>query len=134
MPEIGEPQLLRSPTVVTLINGIVFDDDPTAYNSASVDTAPYRRFLLYLQILSTATPTDIRFIVQFSDDVGTTWWMYKQGLFASLYFEDQDTASVVNECFGGDVEGRLFRLRAVATGTTATNKFTVTAKVEFWTG
>lgn len=133
MPEIGQQNLAaRSGAITTLVNAQVFDNVQTAYNSAAVATDPWRHFLLFLDVDSTATPTDIQFIVQFSDDNGTTWYSYKQGLFASLFYEDQDTASGIFECFSGEVAGRDMRLRVVATGTTAANKFTVTAKVEFY--
>lgn len=117
--------------ITTLLSAQSFDATTTSKNSSSVDCSRWRKFLLYLNVDSTLTPTDIRFIPQFSDDAGTTWFDYKQGLFASLYYEDADTASGITECFSGDVVGRLFRLRAVATGTSAANKFTVTATVEF---
>lgn len=122
----------RSSSLTTLIDGTVFDDDPTSENSSNVDTDNFRKFTLYLNVDSTDTPTTVQFIVQFSDDGGTTYYDYKQGLFASLYYEDADTASGITECFSGDCAGRDFRLRVVAVGTDATHKFTVTAKVEFW--
>lgn len=125
----GQDNVARSP-VSTLLSAVVFNAVTTAQNSSSLDCSKFRRFLLMLQVLSASTPTDIQFSVQFSDDGGTTWWTYKQGLFASLYYEDQDTATVINECFDGEVAGRLMRLRTVATGTDATKTFTVTAKIE----
>ena len=129
MPPFSARIVARS-ALTTLLSAVVFDAVTTAQNSTSLDVSKFRRFLLHLQVLSASTPTDIRFIVQFSDDGGTTWWTYKQGLFASLYYEDQDTASAINESFSGEVAGRLLRLRAVATGTTATATFTATAKIE----
>lgn len=132
MPRIDEPYRERSTTITTLIDGTVFNDVTTSENSAKVDTDDYRKFLLFLDVDSTGTPTTVQFIVQFSDDGGTTWYDYKQSLFASLYYEDQDTASGITECFSGECAGRDFRLRVVATGTDATNTFTVTAKVEFY--
>lgn len=122
----------RSTSLTTLIDGTVFDDDPTSENSAKVDTDDYRYFTLYLNVDSTNSPTTIQFLVQFSDDGGTTWFTFKQGVFASLYYEDTDVASGIKECFSGMCAGRDFRLRVVASGTDATNSFTVTAKVEFW--
>ena len=129
----GDPRpALRSDSVVTLLSAQVFDNVTTSKNSDSVDCSRHRRFLLHLDMLSTATPTDIRFIVQFSPDAGTTWHDYKKDEFCSLYYEDADLATEQYECLAGEVEGRLMRLRAVATGTTAANKFTITAKVEFF--
>lgn len=122
----------RRATIVTLIDAETFDDVTTSYNSAKQDVDEWRYFLLFLSVDSTNTPTTIQFLLQFSDDGGTTWYTYKQGLFAALFYEDQDTASGIYECFGGIVWGRDIRLRAVAVGTSETNTFVVTAKLELW--
>ena len=128
-----EGKALRSSVITTLVDAQVFDNVQTAYNSAKVDCDQWKHFLLYLDVDSTGTGDHIiQFIPQFSDDGGTTWWTYKQGLFASLFYEDQDTASGILECLSGDVVGKDFRLRVVATTTSATLKFTVSAKVEFY--
>lgn len=122
----------RRSSIATLIDGVVFDADPTSYNSEKQDCDHYRRFLLFLNIDSTNTPTTIQFIPQFSDDGGTTWYDYVQGIFASMFYEDTDVASGIKECFSGECAGRDFRLRAVAVGTDGTNTFTVTAKIAFF--
>lgn len=121
---------LRS-DIETPIVARVFNDVLTALNSPAYDTYTRRKFLLFLDIDSTLAPTTIQFIPQFSDDSGTDWFDYKQGLFASLFYEDTDTASGIKECFSGDCAGELFRLRVVAVGTDGTNLFTVTARVSF---
>jgi hypothetical protein len=126
------PRAIRS-AVATLLDAVVFDDVTTTYSSDAQSVKPYRHFALYLDIDSTATPATIRFVPEFSPDGGTTWHEYRQGLFAALYYEDVDTASGLQVCFSGECAGRTFRLRVVATGTTAANKFTVTAQAEFWT-
>lgn len=133
MPRLGEkwgPKRRRA--LVTLIDAVTLDDDPTSYNSAKVDVELWEHFLLYLDVDSTGSPTTVQFIVQFSDDGGTTWYSYLQGLFAALYYEDVDTASGIKECFSGEVQGRDIRLRAVGAGTDANNSFTITAKLELW--
>lgn len=119
--------------VATLLDAVVFDDVTTTDFSDAQDVRQYRGFGLYLDIDSTGTPGYIRFIVEFSPDGGATWHEYRQGLFAVLYYEDADTASGLQVCFSGECAGRTFRLRAVATATTAANKFLVTAQAEFWT-
>lgn len=129
---VSSQKARRSSAITTLINNVTFNNTTTSYNSSGVDTADFKRFLLFLNVKSAGTPTYIQFIVQFSDDGGTTWYDYKQGLFASLFYEDQDTAGGISECFSGECAGRDFRLRAVATGTTASDTFTVTAKAEFY--
>lgn len=113
----------------TLIDAVVFDDDPTSQNSANMNVKGCRGVWLYLDIDSTATPTTIQFIAQFSPDGGTTYADYTEGLWASLFFEDTETASGIKRIFHLPVEGiDDWRLRVVCVGTDATNKFTVTAK------
>ena len=131
MPKMGSVEsAIRSGAIATLIDAITLDDDPTSYNSTALDCSGFRKFLLYLSVDSTNDPTTVQFLVQFSDDGGTTWWTYKQGPFAALFYEDADTATEINECFSGDCAGRLIRIRAVAVGTTSDHTFKVTAKVE----
>lgn len=133
MPEMGSVEsAIRSGVITTLIDAVLLDDDPTYYNSAALDCSGFRNFLLYLSVDSTGAPTTVQFLVQFSDDGGTTWWTYKQGPFASLFYEDGDTATQINECFSGECAGRLMRIRAVAVGTDGSKKFLVSAKVELW--
>lgn len=119
--------------IITLINAVVFNAVTTTVSSNPVACDLFKKFMLFLNVVSTLTPTTIQFRVEFSDDGGTTWFQYKQGLFASLFYEDQDTATPgLQECFDGEAGGRLFRLTAVATGTSAVNLFTVTARVAFY--
>ncbi len=122
----------RSQTIQNLISALVFNNTTTTDNSVQVDTDNEENFTLYLDIDSTLTPTDIQFIPQFSNDNGTTWFDYKQDQFVALFYEDVNTASGLTECLSGKCVGRDFRLRTVATGTDATNFFTVSVDVEFW--
>ncbi len=112
----------------------VFDDIQSTFTSPTITIGDlFGHFTLFLNIDSTLAPTDIRFIVEFSNDGGTTWYEYRQGVFASLFYEDVDTASGLLVAFSGDNAGAEFRLRIVAVGTDVTNLFTVTADVEFFT-
>lgn len=132
-PKMGERWgAKRRRALITAIDAIRIDDDPTSYNSATIEADLWQNFLLYLDIDSTLSPTTLQVIVQFSDDGGTTWYSYFQDLFASLFYEDTDTASGITECFSGQVQGRDMRVRIVGVGTDATNYFDVTAKVELW--
>jgi hypothetical protein len=128
----GAGKVRRSSAITTLIDGIVFDADPTTYNSDNQDVSQWRNFLLFLDVASSGTPTTIRFILQFSDDGGTTYYDYLLDHFVWLGYEDQDTASGITHCYDGVCHGRDMRLRAVATGTDGSNTFTVTAKIEFY--
>ena len=130
---MGSQQLVkRSPSGTTLIDAGTFNATTTSKNSDSVDCSRYRRGLIHLSVDSTLNPTDIQFLLQFSPDAGTTWHTYKKDEWVSLYYEDTDTATAQTECFGFAVEGRLMRLRAVATGTSATATFLVSAKLELY--
>jgi hypothetical protein len=131
--ERAELEPSRSAKIYTLLDGVVLDAVATTINSAPIDTETRRMFLLYLNVDSTGTGAHIlQAIVQFSDDGGETWYDYLQGPFAALYFEDVDTASGVKVCFSGVCAGRDMRVQLKSTSTSATLKFTVTAKAEFW--
>ena len=75
---------------------------------------------------STAAPTYVRILAQYSTDGGTTWFNYEEGLWASLGWEDLDTALGVYKIFRLDCGGiDLIRFQAIGTGTTAANRFQV---------
>jgi hypothetical protein len=88
-----------------------------------------------ISIDSTLAPTDIRVLAQFSMDAGITWFDFEEGLWASLYWEDTDTASGINKCFllpcGGMDEVRFV---VTGTGTDATNYFDVTLRCRQFRG
>lgn len=105
-------------------------DDGNA--QAPIDCSSYRNFSLELAILSTNSPTDIEFFVEFSNNGGTTWKHYAQGLFASLVYSDLSVATLRDEIFTGLVVGDMFRLRVVGVGTDGTDIFTFSALVRFW--
>lgn len=100
--------------------------------SEAVHCGAYRHFRLSLDIDSTSTPTDLRIEVLFLEEQTGKWFTYKQGFFASLYYEDTDVASGVQECFSGDCSGRAMRIKLTGSGTTSSAFFTVSAAVEFW--
>lgn len=47
---------------------------------------------------STGAPTNVRLLVQFSHD-GLEWWDFEEGLWASLYWEDTDTAAGIRKTY-----------------------------------
>ena len=119
---------------IEAVNSVKLDDDPTFYNSLGYDVTGAVGCQVLIDIDSTLAPTDIRVLAQFSDDGGTTWWDYEEGLWASLFFEDTDTAAGINKTYTLPVSGHdELRIRLVATGTDATNFFTVTVWLRpFW--
>ena len=122
----------RIPDIVTLEEDQILNNVTTSKNSESVETRNYKRFALFLKIDSTLAPTDIRFIIQFSNDGGTTWWDLQNDFFGDLRYEDTATATAIHEVLEGPCAGRLLRLRAVGTGTDATNFFTYSAYLELY--
>lgn len=116
-------------TIVNLFNGQVFNNVTTAANSSSLNVSTARWMILYIDLTDSGTPTDIRLIPQFSSDGGTTWHEWSVDQWTDLRYVDTQTP--VLECIPLNyVIGTLFRLRAVATGTTAVNTFTLSADVE----
>ena len=119
----------------TLIDAIRIDDAPTFYNSAAMDVTEWNAVWVLIDIDSTLAPTDLRVMAQFSDDAGTTWWDFEEGLWASLYWEDTDTAAGINKAFllpCGGIDD--IRIRVVGTGTDATNFFDVTVLARAFRG
>lgn len=114
----------------TLIDSVTFDDDPTEQNSAAMSVAGYSDVVVLVDVESNGSPTNIRFLPQFSDDDEVTWWDFEMDYWAAMYFEDQDTADGVKKAYKLDVAGvDDVRMRVVATGTDAGgNEFVVTVK------
>ena len=111
----------------TLVDDIRIDDDPTSYNSAGLDVSEHNACWILIDIDSTLAPTHLRVLAQFSHDAGTTWWDFEEGLWASLGWEDTDTASGINKAFMLPCGGiDLMRIRIIGTGTDATNFFDCT--------
>lgn len=113
----------------TMIDGTVFDAAPTSENSANMSVTEFAGAWVLLDIDSTLAPTDITFTPQFSDDSGTTYYDFQEGIWASMVFEDTQTASGIKKAFHLPLAGiDDWRISVVTTGTDATNKFTVTVK------
>lgn len=139
--EHGRAMIYDHPDPVNfpLFTAQVLDDDPTSVDSQTdgllqeaIDCSTYRNFSLELAVLSAGSPTDVEFFVEFSNNGGTDWSHYAQGLFASLVYSDASVATLVRQIFTGLVVGDMFRLRVVGTGTTGVNTFTFDALIRFW--
>ena len=129
-PDLGldtDTLMLPGGVWTTLIDGVRIDDDPTAFNGPSFPVGGFNAMWVLIDIASTLAPTHLRVLAQFSDDGGTTWWDFEEGLWASLGWEDTDTASGINKAFMLPFGGiDLMRIRIIGTGTDATNFFDVT--------
>lgn len=113
-------------TVVTAIDGQVFNNVTTTVTSSTIDLASYREFLLEIDLAVANTPTDILIEVLVSDD-NSTYYKYMRGPFGDLRYED--SAGDLTEAIGDKAIARYMQIKATATGTDATNTFTLTVKV-----
>jgi len=123
----GAGRIYTEAAWTTIIDDVRIDDAPTFYNSAMQSTPGYAGAWILIDIDSTLAPTNLRVLAQWTNDGGTTWWDFEEGLWASLYWEDTDTAAGVNKAFNLPLGGiDDWRIRVVGTGTDAGNYFDVT--------
>jgi len=117
-------QLPRRTACDLHLSGIVFNNVLTTATSTAVFCRHFHEFNLMLGITIALAPTDILFSVLFSFD-NVTYYKYMNGPFGDLRYED--SAGAIAECISGPIIANWIKLKAVATGTDATNTFTVTA-------
>ncbi len=127
-----DQSIMRSEDIVRLLDQGVLNALNTSLRSDSIPTQGFRHFALFLRIKSASTPTTVQIIVEFLEPSSGRWTKYNTGLFAALFYEDQDTATEVDDVFVGDVAGRQMRIRIVGVGTTASATFTVSVAVDLY--
>jgi len=118
--------------VVTLADGVDFNDVLTTYISRLVGTKGFSRFALFVYLDSTAAPTDIRIQPVFTSGRQDPYFEYRQGPFAALFYEDADTAAGLADVLTGDVAGDFLGVRIVATGTTSSARFRATVRLQLF--
>jgi hypothetical protein len=119
----------------TLAIHTVLSAAPTTTISPALDITSATGAWVCIFVDSTGAPTTVRILAQFSHDGGVTWWDFEEGLWASLYWEDVDTASGIHKtyllpCGGQD----LVRFQAIGAGTTAGATFAVQVWVRAFRG
>lgn len=119
-------EALTANTVVMAVNNQVFDDAQSSYTSAEIACGGYRKVLVRIILGVTVAPGTIKINLQFSE-AGGTYENYTRGPFGSLMYED--TAGAKAECIEAPIMGSRLKINVVATGTDATNKFTLTCKL-----
>jgi hypothetical protein len=116
-------------TATQLHNAQVFNNTTTSANGSTMSIAEARWLMVYLDMAESGNPTDIRMLAQFSHDGGSTWFNWAVDQWTDLRYVPAQLP--LSECIPLNyVVGTLFRLRIVATGTTATDTFTVSAWAE----
>lgn len=119
-------EALSSSTTVIAVDNKVFDEVQTSYTSSVIACDKYRLVLVRVILGVTLAPGTIKLNLQFSEN-GASFENYVRGPFGSLIYED--TAGAKNECIEAPVLGSKLRINVVAEGTDATNKFTLTCKL-----
>jgi hypothetical protein len=115
--------------ITQLVNAQVYNNVTTTTSSASFDLTQYRYAVMYFIITKANTPTDIQMILEFTPDAGATWCIWSVDQWTDLRYAAAQVP--LNEAIPlNHVVGKTMRLRVVATGTTATITFTLTAYVE----
>ena len=100
-----------------------------ANDGLTLSVAAARWLVVYLDMAESGNPTDVRMIAQFSHDGGTNWFNYAVDQWTDLRYVPGQMP--LSECIPLNyVVGTLFRLRIVATGTTASDTFTISAWAE----
>ena len=127
-------EIVRAAAAWTELLNDTFDNVTTTANSTEHDVSTESALWVHIFIDSTLAPTDIRVLPQFEDD-GANWWDFEEGLWASLYWEDTDTAAGVYKAFLLPCGGQdNVRFNVVATGTDANNTFDCIIRVREFHG
>lgn len=124
----GFQNFYKTQVTETFINNLVFDDSLTSKLSEKFLCAAFRKFTLLIDLAVTLTPTDILIEIFVSDD-GSNFYKLMNGPFGDIRYED--SAGDKMEAIQGEINAPYMKVKATATGTDATNKFTLTAKVSF---
>ena len=106
-----------------------------AHNSPAYNIAGSVGAIVAIFIDSTGAPTNMRVLAQFSHDNGVTWNDFEEGLWASLYWEDTDTAAGINKTFTLPCSGQdVVRFRVVGVGTTGAAYFDTVVRFRAFRG
>ncbi len=106
---------------------VTLDAAPTNANSDAYDVSGCTGAAVHIFIDSTGQPTDVRILAQFTHDPARVLWEdFEEGLWASLFWEDSDTASGIRKAYTLPISGEsTLRFRTIGTGTAAGATFRV---------
>lgn len=102
----------------------IYDDNPTTATSTAIDCWNYRQASLSFELDITASPTDIVFEVWVSLD-GTNYTKLMNDFLGDLRYSAASISTGEDECVTFPIGAQKIRVKATATGTTASNKITV---------
>ena len=114
----------------TVMPDTVIDGTPATVDSTSHVATGYGALRVYIYVLSIGAPTDVRVLPQFSPNNGVNWFDFEEGLWASLFWEDTDTAAGIRKVYQLPLAGEdLVRFRVITTGAGPGATFTVSIRV-----
>ena len=114
-------------TCITLIDGIVLDDNPTSYTSACTDVSAYDYGMLLLNIAVGGAPTDCLFEVWTGCATDACSWKIMDGPLGDLRFSTAACPAIESIAIPYFCDWLAVKITGTGTGAAAT--FTVTAKV-----
>lgn len=110
---------------ITLIDNVEFNATVTTHTGISFDIQAYRECVILINVAVTSTPTDIVIDIEESDN-NSDFYKYMGGPFGDLRYED--AAGDKKEAIPLPLRVPYIRAKATATGTSGSNKFTLTVK------
>lgn len=110
----------------TLIDNITFNNITTTKTSNSITVQEFTRMCLYLNVDVVSSPTYLDITIEFSNN-GTDWFQLVTGPFANIRYVE--LTGDRTDAIDGPLRAQFIRMKAVASGTDATNKFILTGKV-----
>lgn len=119
---------IRRRRTINFMKSQVFDNVTTTKTSNSFYTEPYEKMLLFINLVVANTPTDILIQEEVSFD-GVNFYTLKRQPITALYYED--AAGNKTDAIYIDLVAPYTRFKATATGTSASNTFTITLDAHF---
>ena len=113
---------------VKFLDNILFDATAETFTAKEFECAAYSTGLLKINLDVTGTPTDIYFVIQFSDNL-IDWYNYVRGPFGDFRYED--SAGDKKECIDFPILDKYMRIYAVSSGCSGSATFLMNVSVTF---
>lgn len=128
---VGMRHVVSRGTITVMQNAVVLDDSPTSDQSSLVDCSAYRKANIWVSLVRSASPpTKLILRLKFSDDSGTTWYTAEDLLREITDMSVVPTSGGYRIVYEVPILGPDLAMEVEGVGTTATETFTVTTKVE----
>lgn len=111
-----------------IVDGVVFDTAGKTYTGKEYAIEVFNKFILYMHVDITGTPTTLEIYVQESPH-GNKYHDLNTGAFGPITFAGASGDSQI--CEVGPLTGSFFRIYVVSTGADQSNIFKLNVDVEF---